>query len=46
MSQATAPATASELLDLTVLDLDKKPVRLGDIVGGKPAVLVFLRHFG
>lgn len=34
------------LLDLTVLDLDGKAVRLADVVGGKTAVLVFLRHFG
>ena len=34
------------LLDLTVLDLEGKAVRLADVVGGKAAVLVFLRHFG
>jgi hypothetical protein len=34
------------LADATVLDLDEKPVRLGDLWAGGPAVLVWLRHFG
>lgn len=34
------------LHDLTVLDLEGKPHELGELTGKKPAVLVFLRHFG
>lgn len=31
---------------LTVLDLDAKPVAFRALYAGRPAVLVFLRHFG
>ena len=34
------------LEDLTALNLEGKPVRLGSLWAKKPAVLVFLRHFG
>jgi len=37
---------AHALDDLTALDLDGKPVRLGDLWKKTPVVLVFLRHFG
>lgn len=37
---------AHPLEDLTALDLDGEPVRLGTLWAKKPVVLVFLRHFG
>ena len=45
----TAAATATSLATppaLTFLDLDEKAVTLAQVVGDKPTVLVFLRHFG
>jgi len=41
----TSEASA-ELSNLTVQDVDGKTVRLGDLWGRRPAVLVFLRHYG
>lgn len=38
--------SGAELLELTVLDPDGTPHTLADLLGGKPGVLVFLRHFG
>ncbi|MGH7723589.1 MAG: SelL-related redox protein [Candidatus Dormibacteria bacterium] len=37
---------ASRLSDATVLDPDGSGVRLGDLWSDRPAVLVWLRHFG
>lgn len=34
------------LTDVTVLDLEGRPVRLGDLWKDRRAVLVFVRHFG
>jgi hypothetical protein len=35
-----------KLDDITVQDSDGQPVRLGELWRDRPAVLVFLRHFG
>lgn len=45
-SFAILGAVAHPLEDLTALDLDGTPVRLGDLWKKKPVVFVFLRHFG
>ena len=37
---------ATELAPLTALDTEKQPVVLGTLWAEKPAVLVFIRHFG
>jgi len=37
---------ADDLAKLTVLDEQGKPVELGTFWAARPAVLVFLRHFG
>lgn len=37
---------ATALGELEVRDLEDKPVKLGDLWQEKPAVLVFVRHFG
>ena len=37
---------ADDLAKLTVLDTEGKPVELGTLWRDKPAVLVFVRHFG
>lgn len=34
------------LADATVLDLEGRSVRLGSLWRGRPAILVFVRHFG
>ena len=34
------------MVELTVLSPAGERKVLGDLIGGKPAVLVFLRHFG
>jgi hypothetical protein len=31
---------------MTVLDAERRPIVLGTLWSGKPAVLVFVRHFG
>jgi hypothetical protein len=36
----------AELAALSVRDLDDRPVALGELWRARPAVLVFLRHFG
>jgi len=35
-----------ELADLIVKDTEARDVRLGDLWRDRPAVLVFLRHYG
>lgn len=37
---------ADDLATMTVLDAAKQPVTLGTLWKDKPAVLVFVRHFG
>jgi peroxiredoxin len=45
--QETKPPTdASVLEDVVLDDYEGKPVRLGDLWSERPAVLVFVRHFG
>jgi peroxiredoxin len=45
--QETKPPTdASVLEDVVLNDYEGKPVRLGDLWRERPAVLVFVRHFG
>jgi hypothetical protein len=44
--EATPPDDASGLADLVVLDLDGSEVRLGSLWEDRPAVLVWLRHYG
>ena len=43
---AKPPADATELGAVTVLDLEGREVRLGELWEDVPAVLVFLRHYG
>lgn len=40
------PDDASGLADLVVKDLDGRDVRLGSLWEDRPAVLVWLRHYG
>ena len=40
------PEDASGLADLVVKDLDGRDVRLGSLWEDRPAVLVWLRHYG
>jgi hypothetical protein len=44
--EARPPQDASGLADLVVLDADGSEVRLGSLWEDKPAVLVWLRHYG
>ena len=44
--QTHPPTDASVLEDVVLNDCDGHPVRLGDLWSERPAVLVFLRHFG
>lgn len=37
---------AAKLAPLTLPDPDGRPVRLGSLWAERPAVLVFLRHYG
>ena len=39
-------ASTRTLSDTVVHDLDGLPVRLGTVWADKPAVIVFVRHFG
>jgi hypothetical protein len=41
-----APARADELADVVLEDADGEEVRLGSLWEERPAVLVFLRHYG
>jgi hypothetical protein len=46
-SQKTRPPEdASGLADLVVMDLEGEDVRLGSLWEDRPAVLVWLRHYG
>jgi hypothetical protein len=40
------PATAGALADVVLQDSTGADVRLGDLWAERPAVLVFLRHYG
>jgi hypothetical protein len=40
------PARADELADMVLPDHEGKDVRLGDLWQDRPAVLVWLRHYG
>jgi hypothetical protein len=40
------PEDSSGLADLVVTDLDGHDVRLGSLWADRPAVLVWLRHYG
>lgn len=37
---------SAAIADITVHDVDERPIRLGDTWRDRPAVLVWLRHFG
>ena len=37
---------SAAIADLMLVDTDETPVRLGDTWSERPAVLVWLRHFG
>jgi hypothetical protein len=41
-----APARADDLGELTLVDLEGNDVRLGDVWRERPAVLIWLRHYG
>ena len=40
------PGDARDLAEMTVRDLDSNEIRLGDQWADRPAVLVWLRHYG
>ena len=42
----TAPERADELADVVLQDADERDVRLGELWAERPAVVVFLRHYG
>jgi hypothetical protein len=42
----SAPARADELADIVLQDSNGADVRLGSLWEERPAVLVFLRHYG
>jgi hypothetical protein len=44
--QATPPERADELAEIELEDYEGKPHRLGDYWRDRPAVFVFLRHYG
>jgi hypothetical protein len=44
--QAAAPARADALADVVLQDSSGDDLRLGDLWAERPAVLVFLRHYG
>ena len=41
-----APPRADDLADIVLEDADGREVRLGTLWEERPAVLVFLRHYG
>ena len=43
---ATAPSRADDLADVVLEDSEGRETRLGDLWRDRPAVLVFLRHYG
>jgi hypothetical protein len=44
--ETSAPERADELADVVLEDADGVEHRLGDLWAERPAVLVFLRHYG
>jgi hypothetical protein len=44
--QTAPPASADALADITLPDQDGHETRLGDLWRDRPAVLVWLRHYG
>jgi hypothetical protein len=44
--QTDPPARADALADIVLPDQDGNAVRLGDLWQERPAVLVWLRHYG
>lgn len=44
--QTAPPANAAALADITLPDQDGHQTRLGDLWRDRPAVLVWLRHYG
>ena len=45
-AHAAAPPTAAQTKAMTFLDVEGRAVGLDAVVGDRPALLVFLRHFG
>lgn len=45
-SQAAAAGPAPTVKAMTFQDVDGHPVTLAAVVGDRPTLLVFLRHFG
>ena len=45
MSRMSA-SFSSRLTDITLPDVDGRPVRLGSLWANGPAIVVFLRHYG
>ena len=46
MASSTKPTSADALADIVLPDQDGHEVRLGDLWQDRPAVLVWLRHYG
>jgi hypothetical protein len=44
--ETDAPTEAGDLAELTLRDAEGRDVRLGDLWRERPAVLVWLRHYG
>jgi hypothetical protein len=44
--ETSAPERADDLADIVLEDADGGEVRLGELWAERPAVLVFLRHYG
>ena len=44
--EAHAPTDAGDLAEIRLRDPDGREVRLGDLWDERPAVLVWLRHYG
>ena len=44
--QTAPPADAEALADIVLPDQDGHEIRLGDLWRDRPAVLVWLRHYG
>jgi len=41
-----AASFSSKLAEITLPDVDGKPIQLGSLWADRPAVVVFLRHYG